>query len=351
MKARNLFLLLAATPALAFAQADTAKAAPKPVPFDWADWTWLNGNARTKDSPLDSQVLHRRVPPRCGVYLRLQQPEGPHAGRDRASRGARRRCRCSSSASAATSTCDHVRGRLMTQFGMYSTHDAAQRREPVARPVESRQRLPLHLRGVRRLPLRPWQRHQRRRRHLHVVRRPVQLLQLRQLGVSAVVRIIEHALVLQRRAHPDLPDAEAQAGVLDRQRLAVVRHVQLDARASGMQVLYRPTRESLDALERLLGLRHAGQLGAHAHAQRQQRRGEVLRGFHQDARARRRSRVTVDAGCENGGGVTCSSGTTASAGTVLPRLHGLQPPLVQQGQVRRSRSAAAPSTIRAATSC
>jgi len=57
MKARTLLLLLAATPALAFAQADTAKTPPKPVPFDWADWTWLTGNARTKDSPLDSKAF------------------------------------------------------------------------------------------------------------------------------------------------------------------------------------------------------------------------------------------------------------------------------------------------------
>src|ERR1019366_10737419 len=58
MNARHLFLLLAATPALAFAQTDTAKAPPpKPVPFDWADWTWLTGNARTKDSPLDTKMF------------------------------------------------------------------------------------------------------------------------------------------------------------------------------------------------------------------------------------------------------------------------------------------------------
>ena len=57
MKARKLFRLLAMSPALAFAQADTAKSAPTPVPFAWADWTWLTGNARTKDSPLDSKAF------------------------------------------------------------------------------------------------------------------------------------------------------------------------------------------------------------------------------------------------------------------------------------------------------
>jgi hypothetical protein len=57
MKTRNIALLLVTMPAMAVAQGDTAKAPPKPVPFDWADWTWLNGNARTKDSPLDTKMF------------------------------------------------------------------------------------------------------------------------------------------------------------------------------------------------------------------------------------------------------------------------------------------------------
>ena len=60
--------------------------------------------------------------------------------------------------------CKNVRARLLTQFGMYSQTHAAQRREPGARPVEPRQRLPLHLRGLRRVPLRHAERHQHRRR-------------------------------------------------------------------------------------------------------------------------------------------------------------------------------------------
>ncbi len=40
------------------AQPETAPAdARKPDPFGFADFTWLTGNARTKDSPLDSKVF------------------------------------------------------------------------------------------------------------------------------------------------------------------------------------------------------------------------------------------------------------------------------------------------------
>ena len=83
-------------------------------------------------------------------------------------------------------------------------------------------------------------RHQRRRRHLHVVRRPVQLLQLRQLGLSAVVRLVEHAVVLQRRARADLPHGEAEDRAVVHQRLAVVRALQQQRPGFGGQILWRP---------------------------------------------------------------------------------------------------------------
>ena len=42
---------------------------------------------------------------------------------------------------------------------------------------------------------------------------------------------------------------------------------------------------------------------------------------------------TFDAGCESGGGVSCS-GSAERPGAVLHRLHGLQPVLVREGHVR-----------------
>src|SRR5262249_54218031 len=103
---------------------------------------------------------------------------------------------------------------------------AAQRREPRPRPVAARQRLSLYLRNVRRIPHRQVVRHQYPGPHLHVVHRPVELLQLRQLDVPAFVRVVEYALVLQWRAGPDLPDGKAQDRALARQRLAVLWQVQ-----------------------------------------------------------------------------------------------------------------------------
>src|SRR5258708_9331652 len=40
---------------------DTAKA-PKAEPFAFADFTWLNGNARTKESPMDTKFFTPEIP-------------------------------------------------------------------------------------------------------------------------------------------------------------------------------------------------------------------------------------------------------------------------------------------------
>src|SRR5438270_332052 len=92
--------------------------------------------------------------------------------------------------------------------------------------MEPRRRLSLSLRSLRRLPLQRAAWSQRGRRHLYVLRRTIQLLQLRQLGVSAVLRVIEHAMVLQWAARSDLPDRKAEDRVLADQWMAVVRHLQ-----------------------------------------------------------------------------------------------------------------------------
>jgi hypothetical protein len=50
---------------------------PKAEPFAFADWTWLNGNPRTKEAAFDSK-FSTRSSGRCGIPLRLQPPEGRH---------------------------------------------------------------------------------------------------------------------------------------------------------------------------------------------------------------------------------------------------------------------------------
>src|ERR1700689_172560 len=67
---------------------------------------------------------------------------------------------------------------------------------------------------------------QRRRWHLCFLYWPVQLLQLRQLDLSAFVRFVEHAVVLQRSTYPVLPDEEAEDRAVDHQRLAILCSLQ-----------------------------------------------------------------------------------------------------------------------------
>ena len=47
----------------------------KEAPFAFADWTWLNGNARTKTPAFDSQVLHAGDPGRRRLHLRFQSSQ------------------------------------------------------------------------------------------------------------------------------------------------------------------------------------------------------------------------------------------------------------------------------------
>ena len=63
-------------------------------------------------------------------------------------------------------------------------------------------------------------------RHLRLLHRSFQLLQLRQLDLPAVVCIVQHTVVLQRPARAVVPDADAEDRTLAHQWLAVVRQVQ-----------------------------------------------------------------------------------------------------------------------------
>jgi hypothetical protein len=120
MKIRTLFFLLAATPALAFAQADTAKTpAPKPVPFDWADWTWLTGNARTKDSPLDSKAFTGEFRLDATYLYDFANPVD-HTLTGSSEQARTQEFQVTQLGVGGDFHYDNVRGRIMTQFGIYS---------------------------------------------------------------------------------------------------------------------------------------------------------------------------------------------------------------------------------------
>src|ERR1700756_621075 len=97
--------------------------------------------------------------------------------------------------------------------------------------MEPGRRLPLRFRGLRWLPLRHPAWRQRRCRHLYVLRRAVLLLPVRQLGVSAVVCLVQHTLVFQWRARAVVSDGEVEDRTVVHQRLAVLRQGQKTSRA------------------------------------------------------------------------------------------------------------------------
>src|SRR6185437_3500650 len=94
-------------PSAASAQPPVSPSVPasptRAEPFFFADWSWLNGNAREKDTPLDTKLLRRSSAPMSPTFTTsttLQMT--PWWALARAA--ARRRCRCSSWESAATFT-------------------------------------------------------------------------------------------------------------------------------------------------------------------------------------------------------------------------------------------------------
>ncbi|MFI5231633.1 MAG: outer membrane beta-barrel protein [Gemmatimonadales bacterium] len=119
MRARRLLLFLVMPPALAFAQADTAMSAPKPVPFDWADWTWLTGNARTKDSPLDSKAFTGEFRLDATYVQDFNNPRD-HTLTGSSEQARTQEFQVTQLGIGGDFHYDNVRGRLMTQFGIYS---------------------------------------------------------------------------------------------------------------------------------------------------------------------------------------------------------------------------------------
>ena len=142
------------------------------------------------------------------------------AARPRAS--GRARSRWSRPASAATSTWTTCAAAILFMQGLFATTTPRNDASSAVGQWDVRGAYRVRVGSVRRVPLQRAARPQRRRRHLRVVHRPVQLLQLRQLDLPAVVRVIEHAMVLQRPPHPVVPDEQAEDRAVVHQRMAVL---------------------------------------------------------------------------------------------------------------------------------
>lgn len=99
-----------------------AKAATKPakaVPFAFADFTWLNGNARTKESPMDTKFFTPEVRADISYIYDFNHPKDDTiSGSSEVFRS--KEVQVTQLGVGGDFHYDNVRARLMTQFGMYS---------------------------------------------------------------------------------------------------------------------------------------------------------------------------------------------------------------------------------------
>jgi hypothetical protein len=118
-------LALASAPAAASAAAPRpapASAAPKAKaePFAFADWTWMNGNSREKDPPLDTKLFTPEFRADSSFIYDFNHPaDDTLVGTSESART--QEFQLQQLGIGGDFHYDNVRGRLMTQLGMYST--------------------------------------------------------------------------------------------------------------------------------------------------------------------------------------------------------------------------------------
>jgi len=92
----------------------------KAEPFAFADWTWLNGNSRVKEPPFDTKFFTPEVQADVDYIIDLNHPKDDTiAGSSEVFRAYE--VQLTQLGVGGDFHFDNVRGRLMTQFGMYST--------------------------------------------------------------------------------------------------------------------------------------------------------------------------------------------------------------------------------------
>ncbi len=119
MKAR-LVLVGLLLPSLLAAQDSTHAAPPAPAPFAFADFTWLQGNPRTKTPVLDSKYFTGEFRADVSYIGDFNRPVD-HTLVGTSESGRTGEIQVQQLGIGGDFHTDHARGRLMTQFGMYST--------------------------------------------------------------------------------------------------------------------------------------------------------------------------------------------------------------------------------------
>ncbi len=114
-----------ASPSAAPTQAVATESSPatkpaKAEPFAFADWTWLNGNARTKDIPMDTKFFTPEIRSDVDYIYDFAHPsDHTIGGSSEVFRSGE--VQLTQLGVGGDFHFDNVRARLMTQFGMYST--------------------------------------------------------------------------------------------------------------------------------------------------------------------------------------------------------------------------------------
>jgi len=100
--------------------AGTPTGRPQPSePFAFADWTWLNGNARTRESPLDTKFFTPEIRVDANYTYDFRQPKDDTIGGSSEIFRAQE-VQVTQFGVGGDFHYDNVRARLMTQFGLYS---------------------------------------------------------------------------------------------------------------------------------------------------------------------------------------------------------------------------------------
>ncbi len=109
-----------ASPMQSAAEGGAKAAHSKAEPFAFADFTWLNGNPRTKESPLDTKVFTGEFRADTSYIYDFAHPQDHTLGGTTES-GRTGEVQVQQLGIGGDFHWENVRGRLMTQFGMYST--------------------------------------------------------------------------------------------------------------------------------------------------------------------------------------------------------------------------------------
>ena len=112
--------LLVLVPTVLFAQATRPTPAPSKAPFAFASFTWLNGNSRQDSSVLDTKYFTGEFRVDVSYIAQLNHPID-HTLVGTSESGRTSEIQLQQLGIGGDFHTEHARGRLMTQFGMYST--------------------------------------------------------------------------------------------------------------------------------------------------------------------------------------------------------------------------------------